>query len=1093
MTPLQQGMLAETLRAPSSGINVEQVVCRLADAVDRERLQGAWWRVVARHDALRTRFRWADVAEPVQEVLAEFRPELAWHDWADVDPAEQQGRLERHLARDRAHGFALAEAPPVRLALFRLSAAEHVLVWSFHHILLDARSVSHVLRDVFTLYDAGGEVGEPELPPRPPFREHVAWLRGRDAAADRAYWTELLRGVGAPARVHPSRGAPRDPDAEPPSGEREIRLSDAATAALRTFEREQGVWLNTLVQGAWALLLARYTGSREAVFGVVRGGRAGGADGADAMVGLLINTVPVRVPIPPAARVIDWLEDIGERAAALAAHEHAGLSDIVQWSALAPGALYDTLLDFQPQPFDAPFRDLGKAWLGRGFRIFRRTGVPLSLAVTGEAPLRVRMEYDADLWDAAAADRMLAHFARLLEEIAADPARPLHDLDPLDGEERHRALQGARGAAAGEYRADGCVHRLFQAQAERAPDAPAVLDAGGPLPYAELDRRANRLAHLLRRRGVGPEVRVGVCMERGPELLVCILGVLKAGGAYVPVDPGSPAERIALLLRDSAASLLLADDGAAGAVAADGARVLRLDALRDELAAQPEHAPEDRSHPQAAAYVLYTSGSTGTPKGVVVPHGAAAAHLRAAAGAYALGPEDRVLAFAAITFDPSIEQILAPLAVGAAVAFRGPEVWSPAEFADAVERLGLTVVNPPTAYWHALAADEAALARVRARVRLALVGGEALRPASVAAWHRAPGAARLLNLYGPTEGVVTATLHTAEAADGAAPRVPVGTALGGRFALVLDERMRPVPEGVPGEVYLGGPVLARGYHGRPAATAASFVPDPYGGVPGARLYRTGDRACRLPAGGLDVLGRLDDQVKIRGFRIEPGEAEAALRRHPRVRDCAVVARESEDGEKRLVAYVVGAAEPDALREHLRRTLPFYLVPAAFVALDRLPLSPNGKVDRRALPAPGPAGEPHALPRTPVEQVLAQIWAEVLRVERVGVDDAFGELGGHSLRAMQVVSRVRAALGVELPVRAMFETATVARLAERVEALRRAGLPPLPPVRPAGRARPLPLSFAQERLWFLDRLQPGLRSYNLATAQQLRGPLDAAAL
>ncbi|HEX8244236.1 MAG TPA: condensation domain-containing protein, partial [Longimicrobium sp.] len=401
LSPLQEGMLFQALLAPGSGVNVEQVVCRLDEDVNPERLQRAWCRVSARHDVLRTRFPWAGGHARVQEVLDGVAVEMAWHDWAALPPAERAERLERHLHDDRAREFDLAQAPPTRLALFRMAADEHVLVWTFHHALLDGRSVGHVLQEVFALYEAAAEGRDVALPERRPFREHVAWLRGRDPAADEAYWKGMFRGMEPPERVRAIRRAPRDPAAEPPAGDRELLLSAAETGALRGFEAAHGVWLNTLVQGAWALLLGRYTGSGEAVFGVVRGGRETGLEGAEGMVGLLINTVPVRIPLPAGARVIDWLDDIAERTAALLPHEHAAAADIRRWAGLPPDAeLFDSVVNFQPRPFDAALRALGGAWARRSFRVLRHPGLPLTLEVAAGERLRARLHYQAELFDA---------------------------------------------------------------------------------------------------------------------------------------------------------------------------------------------------------------------------------------------------------------------------------------------------------------------------------------------------------------------------------------------------------------------------------------------------------------------------------------------------------------------------------------------------------------------------------------------------------------------------------------------------------------------------------------------------------------------
>ena len=1025
LTPLQHAMLVRALVAPASGIDVEQVVCRLGERVDAARLERAWSRVVQRHEALRARFRWADLPEPVQEPAEDAPVELAVHDSAGLARDERARRLEHYLAEDRARGFDLARAPAMRLALFR-AADEDTLVWSFHHVLLDGRSCDHVLHEAFALYDAGA--GAPELPARRPFREHVAWLRARDAAADEAYWSGVLRGVRAPEPVRLPRAAPRDPAAEPAWGERELRLTPDATARLRRFEAEHGVWLSTLVQGAWALLLGRYTDSDEAVFGVVRGGRGGGAPGVDGMVGLLINTVPVRVPLPPAARVIDWLEEVGARAEALAAHEHAALPDVARWGGLPDGAsLFHSVVDYQPRPLAAA--PPGSA--ARGIRVVRRTGLPLALAVTGETPLALRLEYDADRCDAAAAEGLLGHFAGLLEAITADPERRLGTLDPADAAEHHAARETPADPPA-------CVHALFAAQAARTPDAVALDAEGGPVTYGELDARAARLAARLRRRGVGPEVRVALFLEPGADMVAAILGVWKAGGAYVPLDPATPRERLGWLLRDCAPSVVVTGGAAAGALPPHGAATLRVDEPDDMDEPDGGDAVPDAAAAgetaEGLAYVFYTSGSTGAPKGVAIPHRALANHLRGAAAAFCIGPRDVGIAQAAYTFDKWLLEVFAPLLVGGRVRLPSTDdLLDPARVLAALD--GVTLFYAVPAFLRHLLESAAARGSAPfATLRLVGIGGDRVWPGLLAAARRvlAP-AAELHVIYGPTETTVICTVWTAPA-DGRAEGYPIGGPLPGLRAYVGRAAGGRVPPGAAGELWIGGAGVARGYLDRPGLTAERFVPDPFAAVPGARLYRTGDRVRRRPDGALEYLGRLDEQVKIRGFRVEPGEVEAALRRHPGVEQCAVAAREDVPGEPRLVAYVVGAARAGDLRAHLRGTLPHYMVPAAFVPLSRLPVGANGKVDRAALPAPagGDDEASYVAPRSGLEQCVAALWAEALGRERVGVQDDLFDLGGHSLLLMRLHGRLHALApdaGVTVP--ELFGLPTVAALCARL--------------------------------------------------------------
>ncbi|HYR11430.1 MAG TPA: amino acid adenylation domain-containing protein, partial [Longimicrobium sp.] len=714
----------------------------------------------------------------------------------------------------------------------------------------------------------------------------------------------------------------------------------------------------------------------------------------------------------------------------------------------------------------------------------------LTLAATARG-LRGGLNYSTDLFERGTIVRMIGHLARVLEQVAADADVRLSRLELLGDAERALVLE-AWNRTEGEYPAEACIHQVFQRQAARTPDAVAVVFEDASLTYAELNARANRLAHHLRGRGVGAEVRVGICLERSLEMVVSLLAVLKAGGAYVPLDPGLPAERLAYMLDDSAVPLVLVQAALRGTISArEGVEVLAVDALAERLAAEPAENPAVGAGPDSLAYVIYTSGSTGRPKGVMNHHRGVVNLLWSMRGTVAMAPGDRLLAITTLAFDISVLELFLPLLSGARVEILDRSAASdPALLREAVAAGAGTVLQATPATWRLLldAGWEGA------ESLRALSGGEAL-PAELAARLRERVGA-LWNVYGPTETTIWSTAqHLGAGPDVGRGHVSIGAPVANTRVYVLDRYLSPVPAGVPGELYIGGGGVARGYLGRPGLSAEKFVPDPFAAEPGARLYRTGDLARWRPDGTLEFLGRNDHQVKVRGFRIELGEIEAALRGHEEVADCVVMAREDVPGEQRLVAYLVGEAQAEALRGHLRQSLPEYMVPSAFVFLDALPLTPNGKLDRKALPAPEYAADSdrYVAPRTPAEEVLAGIWAEVLRLERVGVTESFFALGGHSLLATRVVSRIRELFGVEVPLRALFEGPTVADLAGRVEEIRRAGLPVLPPVVPTECTDAVPLSFAQERLWFLDRLEPGSATYNIPAALRLTGALDEAAL
>nr|QEO74167.1 AMP-dependent synthetase and ligase [uncultured bacterium] len=1091
LTPVQHGMVFHTLYEPGAATYFQQWTFTVTGPVDAGAFERAWRETCAAHDALRSSVLWEGLEAPVQVVTRDVAPSLEAHDWSDLDPDVRQEHLDTFLAHDRARGFDLAAPPLMRLALLRTGAESAVFVWSFHHVLLDGWSAALVRAEVMARYHALVREESYEVADAPHYRDFVEWLNERDAAADKRYWRDRLAGFAAPTPL-PYGG---DTGSDEPR-RHAFELDEDATAILDELARRARLTLSTIVQAAWALLLSRYSGEDDVVFGATVSGRPPDLPGVQDIVGLFINTVPVRVAVDGSSSVGEWLERIQADAAERSEFENAALTDIHSWSDVPPRtSLFDSIVVFESYPGRASgvsdaeptLSDLGG---------FERTNYPLTLVARPGAALSFDIAYDGSRFTPATVARMAEHLQNVLRKVAADPGRPLSELELLSEPERHHVLVELNDAAAG-HRGARFVHELFEARAKESSDSVAVAFGDQELTYRELNDAANRLAHHLIDKGVGPEVPVGVCLERGPDLVMSLLAIFKAGGAYVPLDPAYPSERLAFILEDTGAPLVVTSARLAGSL---DARVVLID---DHVISNgPDTNPTPVASPSDLAYVIYTSGSTGTPKGVAVAHGPLAEHCVAMAEHYGLTSSDRVLVFGSFNFDVTLEQTLTPLTTGASIVLRDADVWDPRTLADKVASYGITFINPPTAYWHQLADDREVVERLSASpsLRLVAAGGEAMTASRLQQWLEATGGRlALLNNYGPTEATITATSYEVTGTDALhGDTVPIGRRVSNSTVYVLDRYGNPVPIGVPGELCIGGTGVARGYLNRAALTAERFVPDPYAGIPGARLYRTGDRARYLEDGNVEFLGRIDHQVKVRGFRIEPGEIEARLSAHEAVREAVVVALSDGGAGTRLVAYctVLDSSNPPGppeLRAHAAKSLPDYMVPAHFVVLDELPLTPNGKVDRAALP--GPEGRPqldavYAAPRTPAEEVLAGIWSEVLGFERVGIHDDFFELGGHSLVATQVVSRIRGAFSVELPLRALFDSPTIAGLAEVVAGGERRDVTT---IEPAPRDSELPLSFAQQRLWFLDQLEPGSAEYNVPDTLRVRGALDVDAL
>ncbi|WNG19735.1 amino acid adenylation domain-containing protein [Cystobacter fuscus] len=1085
LSPLQQGMLFHVLREEGGGVYFNQLASELRGTLDLSAFTRAWRQVVEAHPILRTAIFWEGVDVPLQGVFREVEPPFVQEDWRGVPAAEQDARFARWLEADRDRGFSLSAPPLVRLALLRTGDASYRFVFSHHHLLLDGWSVPIVVRQVFALYDQLTRGVEPRLEPTRPYRDYIAWLQGRGLEESERFWRHSLAGFSEPTEL--GRSSARAAGAPAGRRSRQLHLSTASTEAVNAFARQHGLTVNTVVQGAWALLLGHHAGTRDVVFGTTVSGRPPELPGVEGMVGLFINTLPVRVRLTPDEPLVEWLRRNQSWLMEMRQHEHSPLVKVHRWSEVPAGTpLFSSLMIFENYPVDAALATSLPSLEVRDVRSVEMDHHPLTLISSPGRELPLHLAYDGARFDDVHVEGMLRQLRHLLESMVARPESRLGALSPVDDAERRRLLREWSGGAVSAH-APELLHQGFEQRARENPEAEAIRFCGQRLTYGELDARANQLAHHLRGLGVKAESRVVLSLARSPELIVGMLGVLKAGGAYVPLDPAWPEARLRSILEDSGAPLVLAQAHTAAWLAGTGVKRVLLDVERETLAREPRTAPAVALEPGQLAYVIYTSGSTGKPKGVLVEHRGASNTVKATRWGWAIGPDKRVLQFASASFDVSVFEIYGALSDGACLVMAPREALMPG--ADLLrvlreERVTTAVLTPSVL--------EATPVEALPALESMMVAGEACGPRLPARWGVGR---RFVNAYGPTEVSIYATA-TECLPD--APVVTIGRPLAGAAAYVLDAELNPVAVGVRGELYIGGAGVTRGYLGRPELTAERFIPDPFGGEPGARLYRTGDVVRWLEDGTLEFHGRVDFQVKLRGQRIELGEVEAALRELPGVGDAVAIVREYGPGDQRLVAYVVARAEVDgaALRAALKTRLPEAWLPAAIVGLPAFPLTPSGKVNRQALPLPGVASRDAGFvaPRTDTERRLAELWAGTLEVERVGVTDSFFELGGHSLLATQLVSRIRSAFAVELPLRAIFDAPTLEELARRVEESPRrvAHLPAPPPLerRPGGE---VPLSFAQQRLWFLDRLQPGSAAYNMPYAVRLTGALDVAAL
>ncbi|WP_051845824.1 non-ribosomal peptide synthetase [Streptomyces sp. NRRL F-5053] len=1056
LTPTQSGMLFHALSEPD-GAYLDHVSFLLDGVGDADALKTAWEQVIALTPVLRTRLVWEGFERPLQVVRRDDPPSVRLLDWSGHTDDERGCELAVLMAEERQAGMDLSRGPLTRVVLARESDSAVRVVWTFHHIVLDGWSTSRVLGDVFACYSALVARTPPEhaVRPRPLFRDYVRWLDRQDLAGAEEYWRGVLAGLRSPTPLPYDRRPA--PGYESEAAERvRVEVSPEQSTALTARARDHRLTLNTLVQGAWALMLSRYSGETDVCFGTTVSGRPADLPGVAEMVGNLLNTLPLRTRVSGDSNLLAWLRQLQNEQLEARSHEFAALSQVQAVSEIPRGTrLFDSIVVFENYPGnDEAAAEHGLAVTD--VAAIDTTSYPLDLtAYLDGDQLTLQLAYDPVLFDRARVAGMAEQLATLLRHMAQGLDRPVTQLPMLSERDRSRLLGELSGSPL-PFEED-CLHELIARQARRVPDAEAVVHGGVSLTYAELDEMADRLAQELYGRGVGPDSVVAICVERGLHMVVALLGVLKAGGAYLPLDPAHPAERLEYVLTDSSAELVLTQAAVADRLPR-GVPALRLDEEWQRIARLPARTPQSGVAPHHLAYVIYTSGSTGKPKGVMVEHRSVAYAAESWRRVYHIedGTRARQLNVASMSFDVFVSDLAHVLCHGGALVIAPAEATTdPGALLDLMRDARVTHMETVPSLANALVEEAESRGIGLPPVRVLAVGSDNWRTEDCRRLlARTAEGTEVLNSYGVTEASVESCVYTVRAdmlPDGVG--VPVGRAIPGTRTYVLDEAGGLVPPGVVGELCLGGPGVARGYLNRPGLTGERFVPDPFSEQLGARLYRTGDLVRRRPDGDIEFAGRADDQVKIRGFRIELGEVEAAMRRHSAVAD-AVVAARHDDGPARLVGYAVPAPgrafAGGELRAHLEKALPRYMVPTAFVELAALPLNANGKVDRRALPAPDveTIGAGRVAPRNRTEEALAEVWAEVLRVDRVGVEDNFFDLGGDSILSIQVVTRARQK-GITLSSKDLFAHQTVAELAFATSsddaAERPAGAPPAAPV------------------------------------------------
>ncbi|MHC2831692.1 amino acid adenylation domain-containing protein [Bacillus sp. F9_6S_D1_P_5] len=1044
--------------------------------------------IVRRHESFRTRI-WEGENGPVQQIQEQIKVDVPL---IHLDQAEAEDVY--HLAKQlNDKPFNLSQGTLFRSVLVQTSKQDYYLIWIVHHIISDGWSTELFKKELMILYSAFN-VGKPsplvELPIQYADYAHwqQEWIQGNVLKQQLQYWKQRLSGILPVLQLPIDK--PRPPVQRFHGAIHEFVISQDLSKRIKELSHKFGMTTFMTLLAALNTLLYRYSGQEDILIGSPIANR--NSTEIEGLMGFFVNTLVMRTELSNNPRFTELMEQVRRVSLEAYAHQDIPFEKLVQELHPERNQSYSPLFQVMFVMQSSLFKEEKIPGLNICQHTFdtEMSKFDLTLFVTEvENGLQASLEYNTDLFDKVTIERMAEHFCCLLRSISSDPQQRLSEISLLTETERELMLINWNNTQVGYPRKD-VIHKQLEEQAERTPEAVAVVYEDQKLTYQELNEKANQLAHYLQKRGIGPDSLVGLCVERSPEMIVGLFGILKAGGAYVPLDPTYPQKRLRYIVEDAGIQVLVTKETLLE-LFSEEIEVICLDRDQEKIYLENSTSPDSKVTIENLAYVIYTSGSTGNPKGVMIEHHGLIDYLTWALDAYEVEKGIGTIVSSSLAFDATITSLFPPLLIGGkAILLReGEEIEQLSEMLRKYKNLSLLKITPAHLQ---LLNQQLSSEDLANRVRTVVIGGEALLGENITFWQQAAPETRIINEYGPTETVVGCSVyHASEIQKGP---VPIGRPITNKQFYILDSLMQPVPIGVIGELYIGGVGLARGYLNRPELTSERFIPHPF--KQGERLYRTGDLVKYLPDGNLEYIGRIDSQVKIRGFRIELGEIEAALLEHSSVKEVVVLAREDNPGDKRLVAYVVGNGNSNEWREYLKGRLPSYMIPTHFIEMEVLPLTPNGKIDRKILPAPKEqlVIENVLSPRTPVEELVASIWSEVLGMEHIGIQDSFFELGGHSLLATQVAFRLQDAFQIELSVRELFEHSTVETLAERVVQLRQRGQKRnLPPLKRVERGNPLPLSYAQHRLWFIDQLEGASALYNIVLPLHIVGNLNEQAL